>query len=122
VDEEDEEVEFGDEVQNIDAIIAEEEEENIMTEELIANVEYNSLFKNESFQELTQAFDSIDVDADLIINDTNFVPSDPSIRPPNWTNYLTKRLILREYVELLEGSSGSEIKDKELRVNLTIKL
>ncbi len=53
IDEEDEDFEYADEVMNLDALIAEEEEENLITEDIIANVEYHSMFPDESIAQVT---------------------------------------------------------------------
>ena len=106
MDEEDQEVSFADEIQNLDAIIADAEEENLVTDEIVASLEYHSLFADETISGLTKDFDAINVDADVVITKDNFEPNDPKKRPKLWQSVLSKRVMIKEYVEELEGVSS----------------
>jgi len=106
MDEEDQEVSFADEIQNLDAIIADAEEDNLVTDEILSSLEYHSLFADETISGLTKDFDAINVDADVIITKDNFDPNDPKKRPKLWQSVLSKRVMIREYVEELEGVSS----------------
>ena len=110
-DDDDKDLQFGDEVLNIDAAIAQLEEENIATEEMIANVEFLSLFCDDSLSKLNEKFDSLVVDAalDMKIDNDNFNPDDISTRPMLWREIRTKRLLIKEYVLKLEGTMEDAI-------------
>lgn len=106
MDEEDLEVNFADEIQNLDAIIADAEEETLITDEILSSLEYHSLYADETISGLTKDFDAINVDADVLISTDNFDPNDPKKRPKLWQNVLSKRVMIKEYVEELEGVSS----------------
>ncbi len=83
----------------MDSIIAQMDEDNQATEEIIANVEYLSLFDDNSLSKLDTAFDSIVIEHDLEITSENYDPNNISKRPPQWKDVRNKRLLIKEYVE-----------------------
>jgi len=110
VDDELQELQFGDDVQNMDAFISQYEEDTIATEEMIANVEYLSLFDDDgSIHKLNDKFDALFLDSELVITSQNFDPNDISVRPKMWKEVRTKRLLIKEYVSRLEGILEDDI-------------
>jgi hypothetical protein len=110
VDDELQELQFGDDVQNMDAFISQYEEDTIATEEMIANVEYLSLFDDDgSIHKLNDKFDALFLDSELVITSKNFDPNDISVRPKMWKEVRTKRLLIKEYVARLEGILEDDI-------------
>lgn len=109
IDDELQDLQFGDEVQNMDAFVSQYEEDAIATEEMISNVEYLSLFDDDSIHKLNDKFDALFLDSDLVITSQNFDPNDISVRPPMWKEVRTKRLLIKEYVARLEGILEDDI-------------
>lgn len=97
-------LQFGEGAQNMDYIISQIEEDNIANEEIISQVEYLSLFNYESIKEMNGIFDSLVIPADLYITSQNYDPNVICIRPPYWKHVRSKRLIVKEYVDKLEGA------------------
>lgn len=109
IDDELQDLQFGDEVQNMDAFVSQYEEDAIATEEMISNVEYLSLFDDDSIHKLNDKFDALFLDSELVITSQNFDPNDISVRPPMWKEVRTKRLLIKEYVARLEGILEDDI-------------
>ena len=110
---------ISDEILNMDAFIREMEIETIAVEEMIANVEYLSIFSNTKIDELDKVFDSLFIDSELIITEDNFDPNNIALRPPKWNEIRTKRLLIKEYIYRLDGATDDIIeKNRESAVLL----
>ena len=98
---------FSNELQQLDAEINALEEENIATEEMIANIEYLSLFQDDSIAKLNEKYVAINVDPavqSMTITPENFNSDDLTTRPLLWKEIRMKRLLIKEYVLKLEGT------------------
>jgi hypothetical protein len=93
------------------------EEDLVATEEMIANVEFLSLFSDDSIKRLDANFDALFVNTEMIINSDNFDPINISVRPSYWKEVRTKRLLIKEYVDRLEGVMEENIIEGILKIN-----
>lgn len=103
IEDENQQLQFGDDVQNVDYVVSQMEEDNIATEEIIAQVEFLSLFVDESIQKMNEIFDSLIIPEDLVFTSQNFDPNIINVRPHYWKDVRSKRLLIKEFVDKLEG-------------------
>lgn len=104
-----EEAVFEDEVNKIEEILNTVREENEATEAMIETIETTDIKNDEVIESIYANYESIDVSEDVPITSSNFDAFDPVKRPSNWANIRLKRVLIREFVNRLEGVSEATI-------------
>lgn len=102
---------IGNAIAHMDMVVDEMEEEALAMDDMIANVENLNFYCDNLMEEIERTFHSVDLPSDLSITAANFSPQDLSKRPVFWKDARLKRVLIKEYVDRLEGVPEDQIKE-----------
>jgi hypothetical protein len=102
---------FNSDLDDVDRMVAELEQEAYAMGDMINMVETLNFSEDSLMEELEATFDSINLPAEISITPANFDPKDTNRRPANWKDIRLKRILIKEYVDRLEGVPEAAIRE-----------
>ena len=108
-------MELADDIATMDNVVNEMEEETLALDDMVANVEALNYYDDELMNELESTFHSLNIPSEILITPVNFDPQDIHKRPKNWNDVRMKRVLIKEYVDRLEGVSEEQIRENRHR-------